>query len=183
MSLSLFHPAVARWFSEAIGKPTRAQVDGWRAIRERRDTLIAAPTGSGKTLAAFLSALDELFAEGLTCAAPRRSSRCLRFAAQGAERGHPQEPRGAAARDPGGCASDRTRCAGNHGRRAHRRHDAIRAGGDAAQAAAHSRHDSGVAVSAAHREAKPRAAADRAHRHRRRDSRRDRDAARRPSCR
>src|SRR5580765_2479819 len=70
MSLSLFHPAVAHWFSEAIGKPTHAQVDGWRAIRERRDTLIAAPTGSGKTLAAFLSALDELFAEGLTAPLP-----------------------------------------------------------------------------------------------------------------
>src|SRR5262245_36001749 len=70
MSLSLFHPAVARWFTEAIGVPTRAQLDGWRAIRERRDTLIAAPTGSGKTLAAFLGALDELFVEGLTSPLP-----------------------------------------------------------------------------------------------------------------
>ena len=65
MSLSLFHPAVATWFGQAIGEPTPAQHQGWRAIRERRDTLIAAPTGSGKTLAAFLIALDELFAEGL----------------------------------------------------------------------------------------------------------------------
>src|SRR6185369_5785705 len=30
-----------------------------------RDALIAAPTGSGKTLAAFLSAIDDLFVEGL----------------------------------------------------------------------------------------------------------------------
>ena len=45
--------------------PTEAQLDGWQAIRRGRDTLIAAPTGSGKTLAAFLTAIDELFREGL----------------------------------------------------------------------------------------------------------------------
>jgi superfamily II DNA/RNA helicase len=33
---------------------------GEGAIREGRNTLIAAPTGSGKTLAAFRSSLDEL---------------------------------------------------------------------------------------------------------------------------
>src|SRR6476619_1263539 len=65
MSLSHFHPIVARWFSETLGSPTDAQVDGWAAIRERRHTLIAAPTGSGKTLAAFLTALDDLLQEGL----------------------------------------------------------------------------------------------------------------------
>jgi ATP-dependent Lhr-like helicase len=65
MPLSRFHPLVARWFSETLGSPTAAQVQGWAAIRERRHTLIAAPTGSGKTLAAFLTALDELFQEGL----------------------------------------------------------------------------------------------------------------------
>ena len=65
MPLSSFHPAVAGWFRQALGEPTAAQAKGWAAIRERRHTLIAAPTGSGKTLAAFLSAIDELFTEGL----------------------------------------------------------------------------------------------------------------------
>src|SRR5262245_24141640 len=63
--LTNFHPVVARWFSETLGTPTSAQARGWAAIREGRHTLIAAPTGSGKTLAAFLTAIDELFREGL----------------------------------------------------------------------------------------------------------------------
>jgi ATP-dependent Lhr-like helicase len=70
MPLSRFHPAVQRWFAETLGEPTRAQAQGWAAIRERRHTLIAAPTGSGKTLAAFLTALDELFVEGLESPLP-----------------------------------------------------------------------------------------------------------------
>ncbi len=61
----MFHPLVAQWFHESIGEPTESQRRGWAAIRERRHTLIAAPTGSGKTLAAFMTALDELFQEGL----------------------------------------------------------------------------------------------------------------------
>src|SRR5436190_3868572 len=61
----MFHPVVARWFSETLGDPTPAQTRGWREIRARRHTLIAAPTGSGKTLAAFLAGLDDLFQEGL----------------------------------------------------------------------------------------------------------------------
>lgn len=65
MSLSGFHPAVAQWFSTTLGDPTPAQTRGWAAVRERQHTLIAAPTGSGKTLAAFLTALDDLFVEGL----------------------------------------------------------------------------------------------------------------------
>src|SRR5205823_12868262 len=65
MSLSPFHPIVARWFAETLGEPTAAQRRGWPAIRARRHTLIAAPTGSGKTLAAFLTVLDDLFQEGL----------------------------------------------------------------------------------------------------------------------
>ena len=60
-----FHPAVTHWFTETLGEPTIAQRRGWDAIREGRDTLIAAPTGSGKTLAAFLYAIDQLFREGL----------------------------------------------------------------------------------------------------------------------
>src|SRR5437764_14639165 len=65
MPFSAFHPIIARWFSETLGEPTRAQALGWAAIRDRRHTLIAAPTGSGKTLAAFLNALDELVHDGL----------------------------------------------------------------------------------------------------------------------
>ena len=65
MPLSHFHPLLSKWFSEAIGEPTEAQRRGWEAIRDGRHTLIAAPTGSGKTLAAFLSALNDLFEEGL----------------------------------------------------------------------------------------------------------------------
>src|ERR1700736_5583862 len=65
MTLEHFHPVIQRWFSETLGTPTSAQEQGWAAIRDRRHTLIAAPTGSGKTLAAFLSALNDLFEEGL----------------------------------------------------------------------------------------------------------------------
>ncbi|HET9705550.1 MAG TPA: DEAD/DEAH box helicase [Vicinamibacterales bacterium] len=63
--MSAFHPAVERWFANALGSPTAAQTAGWASIRAGRHTLIAAPTGSGKTLAAFLIALDELLREGL----------------------------------------------------------------------------------------------------------------------
>jgi ATP-dependent Lhr-like helicase len=65
MSLSGFHPIVQRWFTAELGEPTPAQTRGWSAIGNGRHTLIAAPTGSGKTLAAFLTAIDELFKEGL----------------------------------------------------------------------------------------------------------------------
>src|SRR5438094_1553359 len=60
MSLSTFHPVIAEWFSKRFANPTEPQSLGWPTIRERRDTLIAAPTGSGKTLAAFLASLDRL---------------------------------------------------------------------------------------------------------------------------
>ena len=66
MSIPTFHPATSRWFIETLGAPTAAQTAGWREIAQRRHTLIAAPTGSGKTLAAFLSAIDDLFREGLS---------------------------------------------------------------------------------------------------------------------
>src|SRR5664280_2801539 len=58
--LAPFHPAVQTWFQDRLGEPTPPQRQGWPAIREGRNTLIAAPTGSGKTLAAFLSAIDSL---------------------------------------------------------------------------------------------------------------------------
>ena len=70
MALENFHPVIQRWFSTTLGDPTPAQVQGWASIGERRHTLIAAPTGSGKTLAAFLTALNDLFVEGLTSPLP-----------------------------------------------------------------------------------------------------------------
>jgi ATP-dependent Lhr-like helicase len=70
MPLSGFHPAVARWFTKTIGEPTPAQERGWEAIRQGRNTLIAAPTGSGKTFAAFLNALDQLLREGVDQSLP-----------------------------------------------------------------------------------------------------------------
>src|ERR1043166_7588683 len=70
MSLSGFHPVIARWFAERLGEPTPAQVRGWEAIRRGADTLIAAPTGSGKTLAAFLISLDQLLRESLAGGLP-----------------------------------------------------------------------------------------------------------------
>ena len=60
-----FHPAVARWFSSRFKQVTPPQERGWPAIRQGRDTLIAAPTGSGKTLAAFLNTIDSLIRQGL----------------------------------------------------------------------------------------------------------------------
>ena len=65
MPLSLFHPAVARWFSSCIGEPTPCQRQAWSAIRSGRHALVAAPTGSGKTLAAFLGAIDDLVRLGV----------------------------------------------------------------------------------------------------------------------
>ncbi|HSB62623.1 MAG TPA: DEAD/DEAH box helicase, partial [Thermoanaerobaculia bacterium] len=62
--LAPLHPAVQTWFKDRLGEPTPPQRDGWPAIRDGRNTLIAAPTGSGKTLAAFLSAIDALIRQG-----------------------------------------------------------------------------------------------------------------------
>src|SRR3954466_4416669 len=60
-----FHPVLREWWAGRFAEPTDAQLDGWKAIRQGRDTLIAAPTGSGKTLAAFLTSIDQLLREGL----------------------------------------------------------------------------------------------------------------------
>src|SRR5216683_2584271 len=67
-ALTDFHPAVQRWFANCLGEPTPPQREGWPAIREGRNALIAAPTGSGKTLAAFLSAIDSLIRQGAALA-------------------------------------------------------------------------------------------------------------------
>jgi len=68
-----FHPVLQRWWETHFRDPgsarvwpaTEAQLEGWRAIRAGRHTLIAAPTGSGKTLAAFLTSIDQLLRESL----------------------------------------------------------------------------------------------------------------------
>jgi ATP-dependent Lhr-like helicase len=65
MPLDTFHPAVRDWFQSTFDAPTPTQLEGWKAIADRRDTLIAAPTGSGKTLAAFLAVLDDLTREAV----------------------------------------------------------------------------------------------------------------------
>ena len=65
MSLSLFHPAIERWFANRFAEPTEPQRRAWPVIRQGGDVLIAAPTGSGKTFAAFLSAIDGLVRQGL----------------------------------------------------------------------------------------------------------------------
>jgi len=70
MALENFHPVIQQWFKETLGDPTPAQRQGWASIAGRRHTLIAAPTGSGKTLAAFLTAMNDLFVEGLSAPLP-----------------------------------------------------------------------------------------------------------------
>jgi len=65
VSLTSFHPAVARWFERTFDAPTAPQLQAWPAIQAHQHVLIAAPTGSGKTLAAFLAVIDQLVREGL----------------------------------------------------------------------------------------------------------------------
>jgi ATP-dependent Lhr-like helicase len=65
MNLEIFHPAVARWFIKTFPSATPPQEEAWPAIKQQRNTLIAAPTGSGKTLSAFLAAIDDLVRLGL----------------------------------------------------------------------------------------------------------------------
>jgi ATP-dependent Lhr-like helicase len=65
MNPEIFHPAVMRWFRKSFPGPTTPQELAWPAIKDQRNTLIAAPTGSGKTLAAFLAAIDDLVRLGL----------------------------------------------------------------------------------------------------------------------
>ncbi len=59
-----FHPAVQTWFRKRFKEPTEPQQQGWPAIQQGENVLIAAPTGSGKTLAAFLCAIDRLVRQG-----------------------------------------------------------------------------------------------------------------------
>ncbi|MBX7259241.1 MAG: DEAD/DEAH box helicase, partial [Candidatus Hydrogenedentes bacterium] len=71
--LSTFHPLIATWFAEQIGKPTEAQQAAWPVISRGEHVLVTAPTGSGKTLTAFLWALNQL----ITGAWPRGALRVL----------------------------------------------------------------------------------------------------------
>src|SRR5437867_2653638 len=43
MPSTTFHPIVARWFSETLGTPTAAQVQGWEAIRAPPHILVTTP--------------------------------------------------------------------------------------------------------------------------------------------
>ncbi|RJQ49820.1 MAG: DEAD/DEAH box helicase [Desulfobacteraceae bacterium] len=65
--LEIFHPLIARWFSESLGTPTDIQAKAWPEIAAGRHVLIAAPTGSGKTLAAFLWGIDRLVTGAWPC--------------------------------------------------------------------------------------------------------------------
>ncbi|MDQ3171865.1 MAG: DEAD/DEAH box helicase [Acidobacteriota bacterium] len=69
---TVFHPAVAAWFTRSFGPPTAPQSLGWPAIARGESTLILAPTGSGKTLAAFLWAIERVMFEP----APPAKERC-----------------------------------------------------------------------------------------------------------
>ena len=69
-ALDAFHPAVKRWFTARFETVTPPQAKGWPAIRQGRDTLIAAPTGSGKTLSAFLNTIDALVRQGVDAPLP-----------------------------------------------------------------------------------------------------------------
>ena len=122
-SMNHFHPVVARWFAETFGEPTPGQRQGWQAIGSGRHTLIAAPTGSGKTLAAFLTALDDLFQEGLRGPLPDEVRVVyvspLKALSADIHKNLAVPRRGIAQR----AEAHRHRPAAHHGRRANRRHD------------------------------------------------------------
>ena len=59
---SLFHPAVAGWFTRRFpAGPTSPQAAAWPHIAAGHDVLVASPTGSGKTLTGFLVAIDAAY--------------------------------------------------------------------------------------------------------------------------
>ncbi len=61
--ITLFHPALRRWFEQAFREPTPVQAASWPLIANGEHVLVTAPTGSGKTLTAFLWSLNQ-FATG-----------------------------------------------------------------------------------------------------------------------
>ena len=99
--LADFHPAVARWFGRAFAAPTDAQRAAWPQIRAGRHTLVAAPTGSGQDADRVPRRARRPGAAGpASRRAARRDGGRLRLAAEGAVERHPDQPRGAARRDP-----------------------------------------------------------------------------------
>lgn len=71
-TITLFHPAVQKWFTASFAAPTPPQIQGWPAIAKGDSTLILAPTGTGKTLAAFLWGIQRVMFEPL----PEPRARC-----------------------------------------------------------------------------------------------------------
>ena len=65
MPLDTFHPMIQRWFRGAICGADGTAAAGLAAHFAGEHTLIAAPTGSGKTLTAFLAAIDRLLKEAV----------------------------------------------------------------------------------------------------------------------
>ncbi len=71
--LSVFHPAVKKWFEEDFpAGPTPAQVMAWPRIAAGKNILLVSPTGTGKTLAAFLVAMDRILKRRLSGDSERR---------------------------------------------------------------------------------------------------------------
>ena len=60
MSLSLFNPALQRWFRRCYPQATEIQQLAWPVIARGEHCLISAGTGQGKSLAALLPLLDRL---------------------------------------------------------------------------------------------------------------------------
>ena len=67
VTLDLFHPLIAKWFSERVGTPTDVQRQAWPRIAAGKHVLITAPTGSGKTMASFLWAINQLVTGEVPC--------------------------------------------------------------------------------------------------------------------
>src|SRR5438132_6863455 len=54
------HPRLSKWFAEAFGEFTHAQLLCVPAVLDQQSILLTSPTGSGKTLAGFLGVFDFL---------------------------------------------------------------------------------------------------------------------------
>ena len=154
---------VAGWFAERFREPTDAQRQSWPRIVAGEHTLVAAPTGSGKTLAAFLASIDSLLRQAVDQTLPDETQVVyvspLKALSNDIHRNLQVPLEEIHERGRGGGS----RAAADSRRRAHGRHAAARAAGDAAQGAAHSGDDARVALLAAHRREEPRDAAQRSH--------------------
>ena len=175
--LENFSPATREWFRGAFAAPTNAQAGAWKAIAAGSHTLVVAPTGSGKTLAAFLWAIDRLAAQP----APPTTAHAPRVLyispLKALARRRRAQPALAAGRHHPDRETARPAGAGDHRRRALRRHPGSRPADAAAPPAGHPDHHAGVAVPHAHLR-RPRHAARRGDGDRRRDPR----GRRRPSA-